>query len=796
MKNLARCTSALCLALSLVAAERDGVIPADAKGRALNLGFEDGTLNDWTATGKAFEGQPIKGDTVSPRRADMKSNHAGQYWIGTYEKAGDDPQGILTSVPFKVTHPFASFLFAGGNHANTRVELVRAGAQKPIFSISGDETETLRPVVVDLKEHLGQEIVIRVVDEQSGNWGHVNFDDFRFHAQRPKFENEIDPLKQAADAPPPVDSVKFAGLGPEEAAAATTVPEGFSMKLFAGEPDVQQPIAFALDDRGRVWVAEAYTYPRRAPEGQGKDRILIFEDTDGDHKFDKRTVFADKLNLVSGLEVGFGGVWVGASPYLMFIPDRDGDDKPDSEPEILLDGWAYQDTHETLNTFTWGPDGWLYGCHGVFTHSNIGKPGAPDKERTRMNGAIWRFHPVKKTFEIFGEGTSNPWGIDFDAHGQCIIEACVIPHLFHIIQGARYQRQAGQHFNPHIYEDIQQIGDHVHWAGNKGPHAANDRSDAAGGGHAHAGLMVYEGGSFPEKYRGQFFMNNIHGQRLNMDIPERQGSGFVGHHGPDFINFNDRWSQILNMRYDQDGSVYMIDWYDKNQCHHGNESGHDRSNGRIFKLVYNNQKFTPIDLKKESNAKLVELLGHKNEFYARHARRILQERGSNPEVHTALKNILRNSASDVHQLRALWTLHVSGGLTESVALPLLESSQEYVRAWTIQLMAENKNVGEAALKKFAAMAANDPSPVVRLYLASALQRVPPEKRWDTLAALLKHADDAQDHNLPYLYWYAAEGAIAADPGRGVKLLSSTKIPKLRQFIARRVTSTSSSVAQR
>jgi hypothetical protein len=195
---------------------------------------------------------------------------------------------------------------------------------------------------------------------------------------------------------------------------------------------------------------------------------------------------------------------------------------------------------------------------------------------------------------------------------------------------------------------------------------------------------------------------------------------------------------------------------------------------------------TPIDLKKESNTKLVEYLGHKNEFYARHARRLLQERGPNPEVHTALKSMLRNTTSDVHQLRALWALHVTGGLDESVALPLLDSSHEYVRAWTIQLLAEDKIVGDKALQKFAALAANDPSPVVRLYIASALQRVPPAN----------HADDANDHNLPYVYWYAAEGAIAADPQRGVKLLSTTKIPKLRQFIARRVTSTSTSVAQR
>src|SRR5213076_2303743 len=190
-----------------------------------------------------------------------------------------------------------------------------------------------------------------------------------------------------------------------QAAKEITGPPGFHAILFAGEPDVKQPIAFTIDDRGRLWVAEAYTYPRRAPEGQGKDRILIFEDTDGDGKFNKRTVFIEGLNLVSGMEVGFGGVFVGAAPYLMFIPDTNHDDKPDGPPQILLDGFAYQDTHETLNAFTWGPDGWLYGCHGVFTHSKVGKPGAADADRTPINAGIWRYHPIKKKFEVFAEGT-------------------------------------------------------------------------------------------------------------------------------------------------------------------------------------------------------------------------------------------------------------------------------------------------------------------------------------------------------------------------------------------------------
>src|SRR6185312_5652573 len=302
--------------------------------------------------------------------------------------------------------------------------------------------------VVDLQEVQGKEIFIRLVDRHTGHWGHVNFDDFRFHTEQPK----VAPRPGAA-----TDALKFAGLPPVKAAQAMTVPEGFEVKLFAGEPDVRQPIAMCLDDRGRVWVAEAYSYPIRRPDKEAKDRMLIFEDTDGDGVFDKRTVFMEGLNLVSGLEVGFGGVWIGAAPYLLFVPVKEGEDKPAGKPQVLLDGWHYEDTHETLNAFCWGPDGWLYGCHGVFTHSRVGKPGTPDKQRTRINAGIWRYHPTRHTFEVFAHGTSNPWGLDFDAHGQAFVEACVIPHLFHIIQGGRYQRQAGSHFNPYTYADIQTI---------------------------------------------------------------------------------------------------------------------------------------------------------------------------------------------------------------------------------------------------------------------------------------------------------------------------------------------------
>ncbi|MEX2213821.1 MAG: PVC-type heme-binding CxxCH protein [Phycisphaeraceae bacterium] len=580
------------------------------------------------------------------------------------------------------------------------------------------------------------------------------------------------------------------GLSPDAAAKAMTLPEGFKVTLFAGEPDVVQPIAMALDDRGRVWVAEAYSYPRKVAEADAKDRILIFEDVDGDGKFDKRTVFADKLNLISGIEVGFGGVWVGAAPQLLFIPDKNNDDVPDGPPVVIRDGFGSQDTHETLNAFIWGPDGWLYGCNGVFTHSKVGKPGAPDSERIPMNAAIWRYHPTKDTFEIFAEGGSNQWGVDFNDQGQAFMTACVIPHLYHVIQGARYQRQGGQHFNKYVYDDIKTIARHRHFVGGQWTAADRERSDSVGGGHAHAGAMVYLGGAWPEKYRNQIFMNNIHGARINQDQLARKGSGYEGDAAPDFCFANDKWSQIINLRYGPDGQVYMIDWYDKNECHHKDVNSHDRTNGRIFKVNYGETKAVKVDLKKLSNTELIALQTNRNDWYVRHARRILQERAAagqvKEEVYGQTLAITSNIPSTEIKLRALWAAHVTGKITEQLTLALLSSGSEYEKAWAIQLACEDGKPGEKALAKFAELAKDDKSPVVRLYLASALQRLPLEQRWAIAEALIAHEGDADDHNLPLMYWYAIEPLVGGEPKKGVLLAAKAKIPILRQYITRRV----------
>ena len=764
-------------------------------GKPLNLNFETGTLQDWTATGDAFTNALMKEDPSPIHEKDMKIGFEGKYFLSSGGTVNYKQTGTLTSVPFKVTQPFAAFRVSGGALQDTRVELLLAGTDSVIYHITGQGRATLQPAVVDLQAYLNKEIFIRIVDNETGisqipyisndKWAHINFDEFLFYPTRPDFPNEL--KQKDIIILPPLDPVLNAGLSGQEAAKAMTLPKGFKITLAASEPDIIRPISFTIDAKGRLWVVEGHTYPVPAPEGQGRDRILIFEDTDGDGTLDNRKVFTEGLNLVSGIEVGMGGVWLGAAPYLLFIPIDAKNDKPAGPPQKLLDGWGTDDTHEVLNNLRWGPDGWLYGTHGVFTHSNVGKPGATDAERTKINAGVWRYHPGSHQFEVFAEGSSNPWGIDFNDYGHPFITVCVIPHMYHVIQGARYQRQAGKHFNPYTYDDIKTIADHVHWVGERGPHAGNFRSASAGGGHAHAGAMIYLGGdTWPKEYRNDIFMNNINGAKLNIDHLTRSGSGYEATHKNDFLSMNDSWSQWLNFKYDPCGSVYAIDWYDKNQCHSPNPDVHNKTMGRIFKITHENDKWVKVDLAKASDMDLVNYQLNSNEWYVRQARTILQERGPNKKVHKALKEILSKNPDPTRKLRALWTLHVTKGLNEKDLTDLLVNENEYVRSWAIQLLVENKTASPETLKRFAALAQQDNSALVRLYLTSAMLRLEPSQRWDVVEALVQKSEDKDDHNLPLMVWYAAEPFAAIDMKRALQIAEKAKLPKILPYTIQRV----------
>ncbi len=579
-------------------------------------------------------------------------------------------------------------------------------------------------------------------------------------------------------------------LTADQAVAEMSVIDGYRVNAWAAEPMVVQPMAFCWDDRGRLWVAENRDYESRGQgfSNAGNSRILILEDTDHDGVADSRTVFMDGIVFPSALAVGFDGVFVGAPPNLLFVPDRNRDDKADvADIEVRLTGWGIRDRHEVLNSLHWGPDGWLYGLQGYATSSKVKKPAGRGRlynhkepfpedvlsgEGVDINGGVWRYHPTKDIFEVVAHGFSNPWGIDYDAKGQLLISACVIPHLFHVIPGGIYHRQGGQHFNPYVYSDIQTIADHRH------------RS-------AHGGARVYQSDAFPASQQGRIFMANIHEHALLSDVLERKGSGFTARHGDDFMLANNAQWIGFSVEVGPDGAVYVLDWHDSDIC------GTDvlqKETGRIFRIaparsLAGQWDGRYADLRSMTDAQLADLQTSRSDWHARRARVILQHRAAQgtlkPETRQRLREMFRSPIDPDYRLRALWAMHVTGSWSTDALVLALSDADEHVRAWAIQLLCEDRTPPAAAVRTFAQMARSDRSAVVRLYLASALQRMEPAVRWSIASELMTHAEDAADQNLPKMIWVGVEPLVQNDATLALEQASRSRIPMLARFIARR-----------
>ena len=531
----------------------------------------------------------------------------------------------------------------------------------------------------------------------------------------------------------------------DQAVAGITVPQGFKVSLFAGEPDIRQPIALTFDARGRLWVVECYSYPQWEMGGKpGKDRVVIFEDENGDGKFDKRTVFWDKGANLSGIELGFGGVWLCSTPNLLFIPDRNGDDSPDSTPEVILDGWDLKARHNVFNGLIWGPDGWLWGCNGILSNSRVGAPGTPDNDRVAMNCGIWRYHPTRKVFEAVAHGTTNPWGLDFDDYGEAFLTNCVIPHLFHVIPGAHFQRMFGQDINPHSYDLIGSCADHVHWDTTERwldirSRGVTPTTDKAGGGHAHSGATICLSDNWPASYRNMILMGNIHGNRLNLDKLNRKGSGYLATHEPDFLQSSDRWFRSVAQKFGPDGALYALDWSDTGECHEDDADGAHRENGRIYRVSYGDLKPFGRDLSKLSDQELVALQREKNDAVVRISRRLLQERAAGKDLkasHAALRKMVDDEGEETRKLRALWALNASGGIDRAGLFALLKSPSENVRAWAIRLIFDDHMKHLSDQEATALLSLNqEKSPAVAMAIASALRLMPDDHQRQLFALL-------------------------------------------------------------
>ncbi|MBI5801024.1 MAG: c-type cytochrome [Verrucomicrobia bacterium] len=603
-------------------------------------------------------------------------------------------------------------------------------------------------------------------------------------------------------------------LSPEEAQKKFTLPLGFEIRLFASEPEVVNPVAMTWDERGRLWVVELYEYPLGAkPGARGRDRIKILEDTDGDGRADKVTVFADGFSLATGILLGHGGVFLGQAPHLLFLQDTNapllggaGSFTKANKQTVLLTGFGLEDRHELLNGFTWGPDGQLYMTHGVFTRANVSNPERPGEPAVRMDAAVARYDVRTKKFEVYADGTSNPWGVDFDRAGNAFLSACVIDHMFHMAPGGIYVRQGGQPMFPYAYQLLPSIVDHRHKMA------------------AYAGIQVYLGDQWPAEHYGTIFCGNLHDNAVHQDTLTPNGSTFKSSFKQDFIRANDGWFMPVSQQVGPDGALWVMDWYDKYPCYQNaraDPEGVDREHGRIWRVVHtgNEQgKKVPsrpevsMDFGKLTSAQLVERLAHPNVWQRKMAQRVLSERrdntvmgllqkqafpataqadaagsargpraesggppdsrptnlSSSPQKKSeergsqrAAENSLPAAgapravgASLESRLASLWTLHSSGYLADDQLSKAAADKEPTIRMWAARLIGE-RQLGIASDLAILRKLATDSEPTVRTAVATACRQL-------TSGSLTVNTKPQREPNAPELAEILA-ALIAATP---------------------------------
>jgi putative membrane-bound dehydrogenase-like protein len=576
-------------------------------------------------------------------------------------------------------------------------------------------------------------------------------------------------------------SLAFAQGWPAEIAAAKmALPPGFQATLIAGEPAVRQPVAIDFDERGRLWVMQYLQYPNPAglkrvkvdrysrtaydrmpeppPRGpRGDDRLSILEADSANPGKVRTRDFVNGLNLGSGFAFGFGGVFVLQAPYLLFYPDRNRDDVPDSTPEVLLTGFGMEDAHSVANSLTWGPDGWLYGCQGSTVTARI--------RGIEFQQGVWRYHPLTKKFELFCEGGGNSWGLDFDRHGNLLYSTNYGGFvMLHGVQGGYYWKAFGKHgalHNPHTYGFF----DHV-------PHAHFT------GGHVSVGGIFYQADQFPREFRDRYIAADLLGHGINWHKLHPVGSSFRSEHGGELLHANDTSFAPSDVTLGPDGCVYVADWNDVRTAHPDPDAEWDRSTGRIYRVSYGAAPVVkPFDLSRQSSLELVQLLDHPNIWFRRTAHRLLAERRDRGILPALQERLF--AGSDERALWALWALYVSGGFTEELAARSLHHPNEDVRRWAVRYVGDENQASESIARILEELAARDSSVVVRSQLACTAKRLPANQAIPIIRNLVVRDQDTDDPHIPLLIWWAIERHATSSPAAFESLVALPEFKKTR-----------------
>ncbi len=583
----------------------------------------------------------------------------------------------------------------------------------------------------------------------------------------------------------------------EEAKKTLQMAPGLEIHLVAHEPMVQQPVCISFDDRGRLWVLQYLQYPNpnglkpvevdqylrtrydRVPEPppkgpRGGDRIIVLEDLDGTGRFRKSKEVIAGLNLASGFALGYGGIFVVQSPYLLFYRFKPGTDKPAGDPEVLLKGFGMEDAHAFANSLTWGPDGWLYGAQGSTVTANI--------RGIEFQQGIWRYHPRTREFELFAEGGGNTWGIDFDRHGQLFAGGNTTEPLCHHVQGGYYIKSFGKHgalHNPYSFGYFNPV-----------KHRGFLGSALTGG------FVIYQGGLFPERFRDAVIYPNLRVNAMRVSRLQADGSTFTTNFQEDFLVSSDRWFRPIKSIVGPDGALWVADWYDYNISHTDPKDRSkwyqpSRDTGRIWRVIPEGTKPQPVGkwpLSQLTSEELVDLLRQPNAWYAREARRILMER-RDPAICPRLVKMVREEKDARAALEALWALYVSGGLSDELALRLLDHPMDHVRAWTIRLLGDRRQVPASFSDRLVELARREPSATVRNQLACTCKRLAGPVALPILEQMLPRPEDVADPHIPLLLWWAIEDKAISDREGVLKLVSTAEAwnrPLTRAVIVERL----------
>ncbi len=520
---------------------------------------------------------------------------------------------------------------------------------------------------------------------------------------------------------------------------------GFEVNLFASDPMVVKPIQMNWDQDGRLWVVSSTVYPHLKPGEVANDKILVLEDSNGDGKADKSTVFAEGLITPTGILPGDGGVYVANSTEVLHLKDTDGDGKAD-ERQTILTGFGTGDTHHLIHTFRWGPDGLLYFNQSIYIYSHVETPWGV---RRLEGGGVWQYNPKTKQLEVFARGLINPWGLQFDRWGNALLtDGAGTEGINHAFQGATFVTAPG--------------ADRVLRGLNPGQ-------------PKHSGLDVVSGSHLPDDWQESLITNDFRANRINRFVLEAQGSGFVSKQAQDILWTDHIGFRPVDILMGPDGAIYVADWYNP-IIQHGEVDFHDprrdQQHGRIWRITKKDSPLVPKPKLPEMGIpELLENLKASENWTRLQSKLVLRSKPEAEVIPALEKWLLTLSPNEAdyehHLLEALWLYQTLGRVSVPHVEKVLQANHPGARAAALRVATHWRNE-LPDYQQYLNEALRDPDPTVRLAAVVSLQN---ETDANAAVMALTALEQEVDTNLEFALYTTVKALrsawlpeILADPG--------------------------------